>query len=60
MTRLRLASLNLQNLQLSHEVMHPRLKPYSIPVNNQYLDREVTINRSDHNIAAATQLLRIT
>lgn len=29
MTRLRLASLNLQNLQLPQEAMHPRMKPYS-------------------------------
>ncbi|HLU40412.1 MAG TPA: endonuclease/exonuclease/phosphatase family protein [Planctomycetota bacterium] len=29
MTRLRLASLNLQNLQLPLEPMHPRMKPYS-------------------------------
>jgi endonuclease/exonuclease/phosphatase family metal-dependent hydrolase len=30
MTRLRLASLNLQNLQLPHEAMHAGMKPYSL------------------------------
>jgi endonuclease/exonuclease/phosphatase family metal-dependent hydrolase len=30
MTRLRLASLNVQNLQVPHEAMHPGMKPFSV------------------------------
>jgi endonuclease/exonuclease/phosphatase family metal-dependent hydrolase len=57
LTRLRLASLNLQNLQLPHEAMHPRMKPYS---SSEY-DKKVAwlgsmVQRLDADVLALQEL----